>query len=103
MTRHPTKYTDALLPVFAEMLTGATRVLNPFAGTGKVFALQPALLNTQIAGIEIEFEPQKWRHVICPGNQRGANHHLRVEFESVILFHLNHPRRACRMNLQGRQ
>ena len=227
MTHHPAKYTDALLPIFAEMLVGCARVLDPFAGTGKIFELQHALPDTKIVGVEIEkpwatmragtiqanalalpfannhfdaictsptysnrmadhhnaqdasqrntyrhnlnhdlhpensdalqwgqqyrdfhraawleirrvlqpdrravlnckdhiragqlipvtqwhvetlmslgFETQEWRHVICPGNRRGANHHLRVEFESVILFHLNHPRRTCRMNLQGRQ
>ena len=102
MTHHPAKYTNALLPIFTEMLIGCARVLDPFAGTGKIFELQHALPDTEIVGIET----QEWRHVICPGNRRGANHQLRIKFESVILFHLSyhhHPRRACRMNLQGRQ
>lgn len=39
--RHPAKYTDALLPVFAELLAGRKRVLDPFGGTGKLKAICP--------------------------------------------------------------
>lgn len=54
--RHPAKYTDALLPVFANMLKGRKRILDPMAGTGKVFELQSWLPNAEIQGIEIEPE-----------------------------------------------
>ena len=37
--KHPAKYTDALLVTFARMLKGRQRILDPFAGTGKVFRL----------------------------------------------------------------
>lgn len=53
--RHPAKYTDALIPVFAEMLTGCKRILDPFAGTGKIHQLGP-ILGAETVGIEIEPE-----------------------------------------------
>jgi len=37
--RHPAKYTDALLPIFARMAEGCQRILDPMAGTGKIFSL----------------------------------------------------------------
>lgn len=55
--RHPAKYTDALLPVFAKYLEGATRILDPFGGTGKIFALAELLpWWVQIEAVEIEPE-----------------------------------------------
>jgi len=39
--RHPAKYTDCLLPIFAEWLRGRERVLDPFAGTGKLRQVRP--------------------------------------------------------------
>ena len=49
--RHPAKYTDSLLPVFEEMLTGCESVLDPFAGTGKIHSLP-----FKTTGLEIEPE-----------------------------------------------
>jgi tRNA G10 N-methylase Trm11 len=49
--KHPAKYTDALLPVFEEMLSDCKTVLDPFAGTGKIHTLP---FNT--IGVEIEPE-----------------------------------------------
>lgn len=54
--KHPARYSDALLPVFVEMLEGATRVLDPFGGTGKIFDLQPLLPDVYFAAVEIEPE-----------------------------------------------
>lgn len=51
LTKHPAKYTDALLPVFEEMLQGCKTVLDPFAGTGKIHSLP-----FKTTGIEIEPE-----------------------------------------------
>lgn len=34
--RHPAKYTDGLLPIFAQLLEGTRNVLDPMAGTGKL-------------------------------------------------------------------
>jgi SAM-dependent methyltransferase len=39
--RHPAKYSDALLPVFSVMLFDYNRVLDPFAGTGKLREVRP--------------------------------------------------------------
>ena len=33
---HPAKYSDAFIPIFAEELKGKRKVLDPFAGTGKI-------------------------------------------------------------------
>ena len=49
--KHPAKHTDALLPVFEELLKGCTNVLDPFAGTGKIH-----LLPFDTIGVEIENE-----------------------------------------------
>src|SRR5690606_38272106 len=42
MPRHPAKYTDVLLPVFARILRehGAQSVLDPMAGVGKIGLLR---------------------------------------------------------------
>lgn len=50
---HPAKYTDALMPVMAGMLSTARRVLDPFGGTGKIFALD---IPAEIHAIELEPE-----------------------------------------------
>ena len=39
--KHPAKYSDVLLPVFKEMLTGCNAILDPFAGTGKLRSVFP--------------------------------------------------------------
>lgn len=55
---HPAVYSDALLPVMAEMLQGCCYVLDPFCGTGKIFQLLRWLPDTCFEGIEIE---QEWK------------------------------------------
>lgn len=54
--KHPAKYTDALLTTFARMLQDRRRILDPFAGTGKVFLLSRWLPAAQIEAVEIERE-----------------------------------------------
>lgn len=49
--KHPAKYTDVLLPIFEEMLNGCNKVLDPFAGTGKIHSLP-----FKTVGVEIEPE-----------------------------------------------
>jgi SAM-dependent methyltransferase len=39
--KHPAKYSDVLLPVFKEMLSGCKAILDPFAGTGKLRSVFP--------------------------------------------------------------
>jgi hypothetical protein len=55
-TRHPARYTDALLPVFAQMVSGARSILDPMAGTGKIFSLRDYGVTAQIHAIELEAE-----------------------------------------------
>jgi tRNA G10 N-methylase Trm11 len=67
MTRHPATYTDALLPIFAELLLkshghsvavgpGTAKILDPFAGIGKITRLRPWLPTAEFYGYEIEDE-----------------------------------------------
>lgn len=58
LKRHPARYTDRLLPVFARMLKehGSKRVLDPMCGTGKVFLLSRWIPALEIEGIELEPE-----------------------------------------------
>jgi tRNA G10 N-methylase Trm11 len=53
---HPAKYSPALYPVFARMLKGCTRLLDPFAGVGGIFKLAPWLPGCEIQAVEIERE-----------------------------------------------
>lgn len=52
---HPARFSDPLLPIFAEQLTAGMRVLDPFAGTGKVHELR-TLVAVDTVGVEIEPE-----------------------------------------------
>lgn len=55
--RHPARYTQALFPTMARMLRGCQRILDPFAGTGGVFALHHWLpVGVEIDAVEIEPE-----------------------------------------------
>lgn len=57
MTAHPAVYTDALLPIFARLLpVGPAKILDPFAGTGKVVQLARWLPEAEFHGYEIENE-----------------------------------------------
>jgi SAM-dependent methyltransferase len=51
---HPARFTDALLPVFAEVVAGFDWILDPFAGTGKIHQLADYGHHT----IGIELEPE---------------------------------------------
>ena len=51
---HPARYSDELIPVFADLLEPNLHVLDPFAGTGKIHQLQQHGHTT--VGIEIEPE-----------------------------------------------
>lgn len=54
---NPAKYSDELFPVFQEALKIHRRVLDPFAGTGRIHRLQETL-GIQTVGIELEAEWQ---------------------------------------------
>jgi SAM-dependent methyltransferase len=51
---HPARFSDTLMPVFAELLAGCHTVLDPFAGTGRIHMLQDAGFET--VGVELEPE-----------------------------------------------
>jgi tRNA G10 N-methylase Trm11 len=53
--KHPAKYTDCLLPQIDKLLGGARIILDPFAGTGKIFKLLD-FHKYQISAVEIEPE-----------------------------------------------
>jgi SAM-dependent methyltransferase len=48
---HPAKYTNQLLPIFAELLAGSRRILDPFAGTAK---LRQIPTSARIVCLELE-------------------------------------------------
>lgn len=53
--RHPAKYSDVFLPIFRDRLGGYDRVLDPFAGTGKLKVVRPdaVLLEIEVDWAEI--------------------------------------------------
>jgi hypothetical protein len=53
---HPAKCTEILLPVMAKMLRGHKKVLDMFAGTGRIFLLEKWLPDIEAFGCEIEPE-----------------------------------------------
>lgn len=55
-TRHPAKYSDEFLPIFAEKLAGVYRVLDPFAGVGKLGEIKKHGFNGIVYANEIEPE-----------------------------------------------
>lgn len=70
---HPAQYTEALYPTMARMLTGCTRVLDPFGGKGGVFTLER--WQPSIAFHAVEIEPE-W--AAChPKTEVGNALHLR--------------------------
>lgn len=57
MTAHPATFTTILLPIFASLLPHTPlRILDLFAGTGKIALLHDALPNTRFFGAELEPE-----------------------------------------------
>jgi hypothetical protein len=62
MTRHPAKFTDALLPIIAEQIQYHALsdipllILDPFAGTGKIFELEKLIPGCIVWANEIEPE-----------------------------------------------
>lgn len=72
---HPAQYTTALYPTMARMLTGCTRILDPFGGKGGIFTLERWLPEAEICAVEIEPE---W--AVChPKTEQGNALHLRWE------------------------
>lgn len=73
MTRHPAKYSDALLPVFYSIVKDCDTVLDPFAGTGKLVDLIGIGFNGIVFLNEIEPE---W-YTMC--KNRADKHRFHVD------------------------
>ncbi|MBF0253178.1 MAG: hypothetical protein HQL29_05115 [Candidatus Omnitrophica bacterium] len=54
--KHPAKYTDSFIPIFAEKLKGFKTILDPFAGTGKISEIKNHGWQGKIICNEIEKE-----------------------------------------------
>ena len=54
--RHPAKYTDDFVSIFADLLNGRKRVLDPFAGTGKIGVIKKFGFAGELYANEIEPE-----------------------------------------------
>lgn len=52
--RHPAKYSNEFIPIFAEVLAGCDRVLDPFAGVGKLALIKQHGFNGLIYANDIE-------------------------------------------------
>jgi tRNA G10 N-methylase Trm11 len=72
-TKHPAKYTKALIPVMAKYLNGNERVLDPMAGCGGVLELLEYHPNLDVYGVELE---QEWVDVAADSRivQGDARH-----------------------------
>lgn len=61
--KHPARYADALLSLFDGYLEDGDRVLDPFAGTGRIHELRPRV---ETHGVEIEPEWSSLSlHTLC--------------------------------------
>lgn len=57
---HPARYSDPLMPIFAQYAQGCNRILDPMAGTGKVYQLAQLGVSGEIHAIELEPEWAAW-------------------------------------------
>lgn len=56
MVRHPAKYSDKFIPIFAELLKGRRKVLDPMAGTGKIGLIKDYGFEGVVYANDLEFE-----------------------------------------------
>lgn len=68
LPRHPARYTDSLLPVFAEIIPPNSYGLDPFGGTGKIYELGKLVDGLSIECLEIEPEWARYDSRITVGN-----------------------------------
>ena len=64
MIRHPAKYNDKFIPIFADILKDKERVLDPFAGVGKIGLIKNFGFNGEIYANDIEsdwIEPNEFK------------------------------------------
>lgn len=80
---HPAPFSQALYPYFRAFLGCPKFLLDPFAGGGGVFTLQPYLPDTLIVGVEIEAD----YCALCPWLTQGDATHLEYPanaFDAVL-------------------
>lgn len=65
---HPARYSDELLPILAKHADGSRRLLDPMAGTGKIFQLHKYATIGKIYAIELEPEWAAWHPETRVGN-----------------------------------
>jgi SAM-dependent methyltransferase len=63
---HPARYSEELIPHFAGLLEGYRRVLDPFAGTGKIFQLREH--GHDVVAVELEPEWANCHPDVVVGN-----------------------------------
>ncbi len=56
MTKHPAKYTDSFIPIFAKLLKDRQVVLDPFAGVGKIALIKNYGFKGKVMCNELEHE-----------------------------------------------
>ena len=56
MTKHPARYSENLLPTLARLVHGCAHIHDPFAGTGRIFALAQHGYTGWITASELEPE-----------------------------------------------
>lgn len=84
--KHPAKYTDSFIPIFAELLNGCNNVLDPFGGVGKLALIKKFGFNGKVVCNEIEaewaetseYDVDEWS-IGDAANLRFANH----EFDAI--------------------
>lgn len=56
MTKHPAVFSNSFIPIFADLLYGRRKVLDPFAGTGKLALIKDYGFGGKVICNEIESE-----------------------------------------------
>jgi hypothetical protein len=110
---HPAAFSAQLVHILADTIRGSRHVLDPFAGTGRIHEIAEMAdvpvpkhgllvvnIKDHIRGGEVQkvtdwhagciesvgFQQVRRLEVECPGNKNGANAHLRVPYETVLVY-----------------
>lgn len=82
-TRHPAKFTDTILDAIAPHIRPGWRVLDPFAGTGRIHALAERCGATSV-GVEIEPEWAELHPLTVVGNALDLPADWTCSFDAVV-------------------
>lgn len=80
---HPAKFSDSILPVVATFLRPGWRVLDPFAGTGRVHLLAD-LIGVETVGVELEPEWATMHPQTIQGNALALPANWTGTFDAVV-------------------